>query len=659
MTPNGSSSLAQLAALSPAEAEDLPLAVLMGAVDAADDRELAAHPRALLHLARAFEPGQRLSERTATLNRLSELHDAADLVLAREVLAERAIDAARTSELDLAEELARGVLAEVGPDEVVARVRATEALGRLLAWRGDAISAQEANRILTEAADGYRGLGTREWLAQGIFWHGNAVFYQRGELTVALEYMRESLTIFDDHSPRRGVVLTFFADILTMLGEWEQVTDALNEAMALSVTHGDMTTRAYVSWQWARVSSVQGDAAATARWIVETEHHTADWFSTTSGPTFLADAAELLDRVGARDAADGYLARAQAIAPHDEFVLQARAALLARRGDPEEALRALHALTHAPWLEPRLIWRRTLLASYASLRASRDGVETLAARALDQAEALGDARIAVIGEPAIAAALLPFAAAAGSRLAHEFLAPGDTLLVRVLGEVSVHRGGVPVSLPSGLPGMLVRLLAIHPAGLGVEEVIETLWPEENPDVTRRRLRDAMARLRGKASDVVRRQGNRLQLAPAWIDASAFRVAADRALTSRGQDAGALAVSALALWTGDLLPSDPYEAWAATPREQLRRRRLDLLDLIATEAAARGSRDEARLALEQAIETDPYDESRYLAAAEHLTALGRRESARRMLERAVAALRELNVEPPAELRQALREATISA
>jgi DNA-binding SARP family transcriptional activator len=55
-------------------------------------------------------------------------------------------------------------------------------------------------------------------------------------------------------------------------------------------------------------------------------------------------------------------------------------------------------------------------------------------------------------------------------------------------------------------------------------------------------------------------------------------------------------------------------------------------------------------LEQAIEADPYDESRYVLAAHHLLALGRREAARRMLDRAAAVLHELGVDPEPVLRQ---------
>jgi DNA-binding SARP family transcriptional activator len=439
-----------------------------------------------------------------------------------------------------------------------------------------------------------------------------------------------------------------------MRGDWAAVEAVLSEAADLAAEYDDSTTRAYVTWQRARVASLNDDAEAVERHLAETERHRADWFDITSGSTYLADAAELLDRVGRQGAAEDYLRRAIERNPDDEFVLQAQAALLARHGDPHAALRALRALTHAPWLEVRLTWRRTLLAAYASLRAGRDDAGTLAARALDQAAELGDPRIALTGEPALMTTLMPLAAGAGSAAAEQLLSPAG-LVVRVLGRFSVQRNAAPVDLPDGTPAMIVRLLALHADGLGVEEVIDALWPEVDLDDARRRLRGALSRMRTRGGDVVMRDGTRLRLADAWVDARAFRDAADRALAGIATDRAGLAVAALALWTGELLPGDPYESWAVGPRAQLRRRRVELLDLVAAAAAERGSLDEARYALEQAIEVDPYDESRYLRIAEHLLALGRREPAIRVLQRGYAVLAELGVDAPPELQRLMTAA----
>ena len=507
-----------LGALSPAAAESVPFRDLLAVLETATDSEIVENPMALLHLARACEPGLRLMHRSAAIERLDALTTGADDQLDREVRAEQALDLARNAKLDAAEELARRVLGEARPDERVAYGRASEALGRVLAWRGDEMSARAADRHLGEAAEVYTELGTREWLGFLTFWRGNALLYQHGRLAEAREAMHSALEILAADSPRRGVVLTFFADVLTTLGDWPAVDLALAEARQLAAVHGDDMTSAYAEWQAAKVASVQGDAVATARHLSEAERHRAEWFDLTSGSTFLADAAELLDRVGRHDAADEYLARAVAVDPDDEFVLQARALLLARRGDPDLALAALHELTQRPWLEPRLTWRRTMFVAWASLRAQRDGVGTHAARALEQARELGAASIAVVGEPAITAALLPLAAAAGSSIATSLLAPGSGLVVRVLGEVSIRRGAADVPLPTGRPSMLVRLLAVHPLGLELDEVVDTLWPEQDVDTGRRRLRDTLARLKARSGDLVIRNGNRLLLAPAWVDA---------------------------------------------------------------------------------------------------------------------------------------------
>ena len=198
--------------------------------------------------------------------------------------------------------------------------------------------------------------------------------------------------------------------------------------------------------------------------IAEVEQHLGDWFGTSSGVAFLADAAEMLDRVGDIGAADSYLGRAVGRDPHDEFVLQAQAVLLARRGDPVEAIRQLHQLSLAPWLEGRQVWRHTLLRAYATLRAGQDGAGRLAALALDQAAELGGVVIARVGEPELLETLLPLAQRAGSPIAASLMAPPPTLLIRLLGSDTVERAGERLQLPAGKAASLVRLLAMNPRG---------------------------------------------------------------------------------------------------------------------------------------------------------------------------------------------------
>jgi DNA-binding SARP family transcriptional activator len=635
--------VASLAALTPPQAQLLDHELVTALVSKATDAELQAHPYALMHLARVSEPGHYLAQRAAALDQLAELVSADDVHY--EIDAERALDAARRNHLDDAEGLARAVLAAAPPDLLVAQVRATEALGRALAWRGTDHSSREAEQILQEAADQYSRLGWSEPQASVIFWVATSVVLQRGDLDAAEAGMRAALSLLAPTSSRRAVILTFYAEVLITRGRWDDATAALDEAAELVLHHDDELSKAYIAWSRAKAFSLRGDAAATLRALVETERHSADWFEITTGTTFLADAAEM---VGDHAGADEYLARAIAREPDDEFVRQARAMLLARRGDPSLALEALRQLPRAPWLERRAIWRHTLFAAYATLRARRPGAGELAARALAEAAAVGGLDVARFGEPAVVAALAPSAVATGSLEALEILAPGGALVVRLIGAVSLSRQGVSLEMPVGLPGALIRLLALHPAGLETDEVLDTLWPAATLDIGRRQLRDVRSRLRARVGAVVLRQGSRLRLDAGWIDVRAFGELADQALVGHDEHARARAVAALAIATGELLPTDPYAAWATEPREQFRRQRLGVLDLLASGAAERGRLDESGALLDEAIELDPYDESRYLQAAEYLTRLGRHVAARRMVETALARLDELGLPPSHEL-----------
>jgi DNA-binding SARP family transcriptional activator len=142
-------------------------------------------------------------------------------------------------------------------------------------------------------------------------------------------------------------------------------------------------------------------------------------------------------------------------------------------------------------------------------------------------------------------------------------------------------------------------------------------------VARQRLRQVLNRLRTGAGDLVLRDGEMLRLIPAWVDVREFLSAATRVRAATGARAVQLAYAALALHTGPLLQSDPYAAWADDTRDQVDDRYLALLDLVAADAAARGSHQEALTALEAAAAVDPDAEERRAALAAEVRALNRR------------------------------------
>lgn len=603
---------------------------------------------ALLQLARVLEPPLRLTERTDALRRAAAITTSAATL--REIDAERAIDLAKQNALDEAESLAREVLARSTADELVAQARATEALGRVYAWRGTSAATARAKTLLEEAADRYAALGTDQWRGFVLFWLANAVHFQRGELAEAERGMRAALPLLGPI--RQAVLLSFLGDLLGFRGALPEARDMLADAERLA--GGDPTILAYICWSRAKLSSYSGDAQLTLRLIEEADRDLTDLGLAQTLPNtianFLADAADMLERVGQPGPAARYLARAQRLDPDDEFVRLAEAASLARHGDPDAAIAALRQVLLEPWLEARLVWRVTLLAAWAELRAGRADAALLAARALTQVAELGGLEVALTTESFMVRSMLPLAAAAGSSAATELL-HGSSLVVRLLGAVSVG-GGTEADFPPGQPGELARLVLSHAGGSTADQVCEAMWPTEEPELARRRLRQVLSRLGTRLPGLIVRREDRL-MGGVWVDSVAFEKTARAALANRDPQQ---CYAALALWGGLPLPTDPYAPWAAELRERLVALHVRLLDELAVEAAVRESHREAARLLEAAIADDRYDELRYEAAARHRMALGERSAARALLRRAVAMLAELDLPEPAGLARLRRELT---
>ena len=184
---------------------------------------------------------------------------------------------------------------------------------------------------------------------------------------------------------------------------------------------------------------------------------------------------------------------------------------------------------------------------------------------------------------------------------------------------------------------LVKLLAISPGHrLHREQVIDTLWPALPPPAGGANLRKAIlfARRALGSPDALVVESGVVRLAPTWnveVDAERFEDAASGALDEG--DATACAV-ATKLYTGELLPDDPYAEWARDARERLRLRFVEALK---------------RAGLwDRVVDLDPLDEEAHRALIRiHLEA-GDRHAAMRQFERLRDVLREeLGVAPDRE------------
>lgn len=139
---------------------------------------------------------------------------------ASELRAERALDAARLREVEVALRFADQVLGDESSSEI-ARARACEAKARALAFSGSDASVRRAERALREAIDRYDALTASPWGAVAHEWHGYALFGLAyvvhglsGRLAEARALMDEALDRLDATSPRRPTVLAFYADAL-------------------------------------------------------------------------------------------------------------------------------------------------------------------------------------------------------------------------------------------------------------------------------------------------------------------------------------------------------------------------------------------------------------------------------------------------------------
>lgn len=183
---------------------------------------------------------------------------------------------------------------------------------------------------------------------------------------------------------------------------------------------------------------------------------------------------------------------------------------------------------------------------------------------------------------------------------------------------------------------LVQLLALTPGRrLHRERVMDALWPDAHPGAAANELHKAAhyARRATGAPEAVALRNEMVALFPSrdvTVDLIAFDTAARAALAGNGSTAE----SALALCPGELLPDEPYAAWAFQPRQRVELLRRELL-----RACGRWA---------ELVALDHTDEQAHLGLASMLLADGDRAGALRQLDVLEQVLRdELGIGPSPE------------
>lgn len=228
--------------------------------------------------------------------------------------------------------------------------------------------------------------------------------------------------------------------------------------------------------------------------------------------------------------------------------------------------------------------------------------------------------------------------------------------VRLLGGLRVILPDGRVATPTGLAGQVIECVALKRVA-PVEELIEGLWPEARDDVGRARFRTLLNRVRDAIGPIVLRQGAWVKLrAEVEVDVERFESLCTEAQCRRSSgDAGAgeLAIAALGLYEGELLPESRHRAFTVGPRERLRRRYLAMVDLSADHLVAAGDVEAAVRLLEDAIEIDQYNEELYLRAGRILAGTRRFAQAESVMRRARKSLAELDLPLSADAEELAR------
>jgi len=141
-------------------------------------------------------------------------------------------------------------------------------------------------------------------------------------------------------------------------------------------------------------------------------------------------------------------------------------------------------------------------------------------------------------------------------------------VVRLLGGLAVSVDGQPVELPAGAASTTVALLALRRA-VHLEELTEVLWPDVEPPVARRRLRNVLTRVRHAAGPILVRHGDRIELSEeVEVDHHVLETRARRVLAApEGASHLAELTELLAAHSGPLLPEAAYDEWARDARAQ--------------------------------------------------------------------------------------------
>ncbi len=243
--------------------------------------------------------------------------------------------------------------------------------------------------------------------------------------------------------------------------------------------------------------------------------------------------------------------------------------------------------------------------------------------------------------------------------------PADRTEIAVLGHLAVARNGEPVT-DGDLRRERVRALLAFLVGHRTTSratIMAALWPDLGERAAANNLRVTMTyllrvlepwRSAREPAYHIRVDGQAVTLVTSdWlgIDVDRFDDHVDAAGKAEADGTPSLALehnlAAVALYRGKAYEGVADADWIAFERERFRGRFVAAAARAGELLVARGDVNGADRVARRAIEVDPWAEDAYAVLVSVALARGDRPAARRTLERALAALAELDVEPSEE------------
>jgi DNA-binding SARP family transcriptional activator len=605
-------------------------------------------PALLLMRAGATRFIGQVDQAVADLDRAVELAKDADPRLRRRVAIEAARARLAEGRREEAERIARETLTELGEGEERTYARAHQVLG-------DCASSSDAREDLQRAAESYRVAATA-WESCGEFARARmcrttlslGVLTPLGRFDEALAQVGQLLASPDLSDAERCYAIVTEGFVLFNANRLDSAEARFERIADLGYLYDNPRLIASAAWGMALIAARREDLAATLRWIATAQNTALGEDDDVLGVSFMCDAANMLGALGELDSAAAYLERAIARRPvYPGQVLSTKYMLDCRRGilgDYEEALRQT---------VPAALWQLKLLTAYAlAVNGRTDEARAMLDEATRELLALGYGDFASLGERRIHEELLgmlkgtaPAPEPAPAPATTTASAPPGRRLLVFGGPISVQEeNGNVIVVPPGNPQRLVGVVVANGGSATLDQVSDAIWPGDDVEASRARLRNVLLRLRRAVGDVIVRSGNGLRLAPGiTCDLHEFeRKAADALATARADPDLAGELATVAVNEGDMpvFVDFEYDDWAVSARRRVEQQLISLLDLLSVQAEDAGDLQQAQALAERALRLDRYTDSRYVRLAELLTLQNRVAAAMAVLDDAAAVAREL-------------------